>query len=142
MKKSFTDMNVLWLEKAPMCSCSRDKILYICLKEDCSFRDQKHYCQACLVEGKHNHFPLVQLSTQIAIMDGQWSELQERVNEIKVQCERRIHFLMPLITYIEQPQEEQQSSAASIIGNKLQMSIAKDLEKMESILVSLDEQRR
>ena len=57
-------MNVLWLEKAPRCKCKRDKILYICLKEDCAlFKDQKYYCQACLVEGKHNHFPLVQLST-------------------------------------------------------------------------------
>jgi len=100
-------MNVLWLEKAPMCTCKRDKILYICLSEDCTYKEQKHYCQACLVEGKHNHFPLVQLSTQIAIMDGQWSELQERLSGIKIQSERRTQFLMPLLNYLEKPAGEQ-----------------------------------
>jgi hypothetical protein len=46
-------------------------------------------------------------------MDGQWSELQERLSGIKIQSERRTQFLMPLLTYLEKPGEMQQSAAVT-----------------------------
>jgi hypothetical protein len=67
-------------EKAPLCSCRKDKIAYICRNAQCpNHHTQRLYCQNCLNIGNHLHFPLHQIYTMLSETDIKWSQLMSNL---------------------------------------------------------------
>ena len=92
----------LWEEKAPFCICdSKEKVIYFCAEKTCPNHQQQSFCYECLKSGKHNHFPLVELTEIIKRHDSNWSKLVERISTIIDQASKKYKVFEPVIKYFE-----------------------------------------
>ena len=70
-----------WAESAPPCICKRERIVYICTLETCPrYSSQRLYCNLCLKEGNHTHFPLVEAGEFAGGTQKRWTDLHEEVS--------------------------------------------------------------
>jgi hypothetical protein len=72
------------MEKLSLCSCGRDKAVFICMKETCpSFNFQTTYCQQCsqIEEDKHDH-GTVAIPTKTQQLGGLWMKTNEKAGRL------------------------------------------------------------
>ena len=85
-----------------MCSCGEEVIVYYCTHTQCVFNlTDPIYCQACLVNGKHPHYPHVMILDYLSEVDKQWAKLKEEFNIVSTAATDRYKENEPLINYFE-----------------------------------------
>ena len=119
----------LWEEKAPFCSCnSKQKVIYFCSEKTCPNHQQQSFCYECLKKGKHNHFPLVELTEIIAGLDSNWSKLSERFSTILGHAQKNFLMYEPVIKYFEREMLQCYNIPAALMINCKQ--IGQDYDKL------------
>ena len=70
--------------KGKPCACGGDqKEVYICLKEDCPMHGERpFFCQLCMENGVHQHFPMKNIPTHISELVTKWKQLAQQYSEI------------------------------------------------------------
>ena len=55
-----------------------EPVVYICNEKSCPSYAHKYYCQSCMEKGKHDHFPIKEISEEILAV----AETYEKVRDL------------------------------------------------------------
>ena len=95
-----------WAKNAPMCSCGRGNIGYICKEEYCSTRrnsetpSQVFYCLDCSHDGKHRH-AVVQLETEFNTFMQLSSDVKEDIEQLYDDVKNLMQTWSPIVKHLE-----------------------------------------
>ena len=124
----------LFNEKAPLCNCKNEKVAYICTYKQCENHEkQKLYCQDCLDNGKHQHFPLIKMYKVMQDCDAKWAKLIENATKIEAAAKKKYNELKFLILYLDQELVEIPVAQMA----QQQQLISTDLQKLVEIAAKI-----
>ena len=95
-----------WAQKAPMCSCGRGNITYICKEEYCKSRRnstkpaQVFYCLDCNHDGLHPH-NVVQLETEFNTFMQLSSDVKEDIEQLYDDVKNLMQTWSPIVKHLE-----------------------------------------
>ena len=65
-----------------MCSCGRDKVVYVCTRKDCTEHDQLLYCKNCTGKSKKHDHGAVFISEESDDLKTKWQELKTNIETV------------------------------------------------------------
>lgn len=73
-KKTIADELAFWKDKAPICSCGQDQVVYICKDPQCHQGKEERllYCTICNEEGVHEHKKHVRITAVLSTLHSKW----------------------------------------------------------------------
>ena len=96
-------------EGPPGCSCGRDVVKYVCVKEDCAnFKTQSEYCYKCLTEFKKHMHQAEEITTakMIREIETRWKELEANYTQLFDAAREKVKPYKNLIGYLDEISKE------------------------------------
>ena len=99
-------VNNNFLDKMPPCHCgSGEKIMFICLKEECAYFKalnnrmsyKRYYCETCM-EKDHDHLP-TKILKKVGEIQDRWIDLDQKLHNIENDFFTKMKDFAPLLSH-------------------------------------------